>query len=63
MAKNIFRPVKLFLIGFMLAICIVMGVAIVIPKRKEETGIEIKMVEQEQNKDTIADIKGIETRE
>ena len=47
----------------MLAVCIVMGVAVVIPKRKDELGIEIKIMEQEQKKDSAAEIKGMETPE
>jgi hypothetical protein len=42
----------MFIFGFMLAVCMVMGVAPVIPKRKEQFVIEIKMEETEKNEDT-----------
>lgn len=46
--KKVTRFLRIAIIGFMLAVCIVIGVAPVIPKRKEEYSIEIK-IEKEQN--------------
>ena len=40
----------LLFFAFMLAVCMVMGIAPVIPKRKEQFAIEVKM-EQPQNED------------
>lgn len=59
MINKIFRLVKLLLFGFMLAVCIVMGVAVVIPKRKEESGIEVRIAEDKEKSETTATIKGI----
>lgn len=41
------RFLHTIIIGFMLSVCIVLGVAPVIPKRKEEYTIEIKAEERE----------------
>lgn len=43
----------LLFFAFMLAVCVIMGVAPVIPKRKEQFAIEAKM-EQTQNEDEKA---------
>jgi hypothetical protein len=50
--KKLLRFCRMFIFGFMLAVCMVMGVAPVIPKRKEQFVIEIKMEETEKNEDT-----------
>jgi hypothetical protein len=52
--KKLMRLTRMLLFGFMLAVCIVMGVAPVIPKRKEQATIEIKMEETERKEDTTA---------
>jgi len=39
----------MLLFALMLAVCMVMGVAPVIPKRKKEIAVEIKMEETENN--------------
>ena len=44
----------MLLFGFMLAICIVMGVAPVIPRRKEQVAIEVKMEETTEKENTTA---------
>ncbi len=40
----------LLFFAFMLAVCVIVGVAPVIPKRKEQFAIEVK-IEQKQNED------------
>jgi hypothetical protein len=52
--KKIIRLLHLLLFGFMLAVCIVMGVAPFIPKRKQEFTVEIKMEETEKKEETTA---------
>ena len=49
MIKKIIRRIKLLLVGFILAVCIVLGVAVVIPKRKEESAIEVEIITPETN--------------
>ena len=63
MIKKTWRLLRLFIIGFMLAICIVMGVAVVIPKRKDQAGIETEIQDKEQKNDTTAVIEVTEIRE
>ncbi len=63
MIKKTWRLLRLFIIGFMLAICIVMGVAVVIPKRKDQAGIETEIQDKEQKNDTTAVIEATEIRE
>jgi hypothetical protein len=46
MIKKAIRLLKLFCIGFMLAVCIVLGVAVIIPKRKEEASAETPIIEE-----------------
>jgi cbb3-type cytochrome oxidase subunit 3 len=46
MIKKAIRLLKLFCIGFMLAVCIVLGVAVIIPKRKEEALAEAAIIEE-----------------
>lgn len=46
------RLSRIFLFAFMFAVCIVMGIAPVIPKRKNQFGIEVKMEENEKEIDT-----------
>jgi preprotein translocase subunit SecG len=48
--KKLTEFLGLLFFAFMLAVCMVMGVAPVIPKRKEQFSIEVKM-EQIQNVD------------
>jgi type IV secretory pathway component VirB8 len=50
--KRMLRFCRMLIFGFMLAVCMVIGVAPVIPKRKEQFVIEIKMEEKEKNEDT-----------
>jgi hypothetical protein len=50
--KRLLRFCRMLMFGFMLAVCMVMGVAPVIPKRKEEVAIEVKMEKTEKNEDT-----------
>jgi hypothetical protein len=45
--EKLMRFLHTIIIGFMLSVCIVLGVAPVIPKRKEEYTIEIKAEERE----------------
>jgi hypothetical protein len=54
MIKKTAKWLKLFCIGFMLAVCIVLGVAIVIPKRKDEVFVEAAIAEADDNKKTAA---------
>jgi type IV secretory pathway component VirB8 len=54
--KQLMRLFRMALFGFMLAVCIVMGVAPVIPKRKEEFTVEIKMEETEKKEAPTATI-------
>ena len=48
--KKLIKFLMLLFFAFMLAVCMVMGIAPVIPKRKEQFAIEVKM-EQPQNED------------
>ncbi len=50
--KKLLRFCRMLMFGFILAVCMVMGVAPVIPKRKEQFVIEVKMEETEKNEDT-----------
>jgi hypothetical protein len=50
--KRMLRFFRMLIFGFMLAVCMVMGIAPVIPKRKEQFAIEIKMDKKEQDEDT-----------
>jgi len=52
--KSLVRFLRMLLFGFMLAICIVMGVAPVIPRRKEQVAIEVKMEETTEKENTTA---------
>lgn len=47
--KKLTRILHRAFIGFILAVCIIMGVAPVIPKRKEQYSIEVKIEEKEKN--------------
>ena len=42
----------LFFFAFMLAVCIFIGVAPIIPKRKEEFSIEVKMEQPQEENNT-----------
>ena len=48
--KKLTKFLRLFLFAFMLSVCMVLGVGPVIPKRKEQFSIEIKM-ETTENED------------
>ena len=48
--KELKRFLMLLFFAFMLAVCVIIGVAPVIPKRKEPFSIEVK-IEQTQNDD------------
>jgi hypothetical protein len=45
--KRILRVLRILLFAFMFAVCMLLGVAPVIPNRKEQVSIEIKMEESE----------------
>jgi hypothetical protein len=45
----------------MLAVCIVMGVAVVIPKRKDEAVIETEINKPDERNDTTATISDFKT--
>jgi hypothetical protein len=47
-----FRFCRLFLFAFMFAVCMVMGIAPIIPKRKEEQEVEIKIEQQTTEENT-----------
>lgn len=49
--KKTMRFCRIFLFAFMFAVCMVMGIAPVIPKRKEQFAIEIKMEENKKELD------------
>jgi hypothetical protein len=51
--KKLIRVFRMLFFAFMLAACMVLGVAPVIPKRKEPFSIEIKM--EEPNEQEIID--------
>lgn len=46
--KKILRLFRILLFAFMFSVCMILGVVPIIPKRKEEPGIEIKMEEAEE---------------
>ena len=46
------RFFRIFLFAFMFAVCMAMGIAPIIPKRKEQFEIEVKMDEAEKEIDT-----------
>lgn len=46
--KRLLRVLRILLFAFMFAVCMVLGVVPVIPKRKEESAEEEAMLEQEQ---------------
>ena len=49
MIKKTAGWLKLFCIGFMLAVCIVLGVVVVIPKRKDEASVEVEIAAADDN--------------
>jgi hypothetical protein len=54
MLKKILRFSGLLFIGFMFAVCMVVGVVPILPKRKEQFAIEIKMENVEKdNKNSV----------
>jgi hypothetical protein len=57
--KNLGKTIRFFrilLFAFMLAVCMFFGVAPVIPKRKEQFSVEIKMEEAEKEEDTLTKV-------
>lgn len=50
--KPIIRFFRILLFAFMFAVCMVMGIAPVIPKRNEEFEIEIKVTDTESKEET-----------
>jgi hypothetical protein len=52
--KKIVRFFRLVLFAFMLSVCMVLGIAPVLPKRKEEISIEIKIDRTEKKENTTA---------
>jgi len=54
--KRVFRFFRIFLFAFMLAICMVIGIAPLLPKRKESYAVEIKMEEPESSEDNNSTI-------
>ena len=50
--KTIIRFFRILLFAFMFAVCMVMGIAPVIPKRKEQFEIEIKVTDTESKEET-----------
>ena len=50
--KTLIRFFRILLFAFMFAVCMVMGIAPVIPKRKEEFEIEIKATDTENKEET-----------
>jgi type IV secretory pathway component VirB8 len=48
-SKRVFRFFRILLFAFMLAICMVIGIAPLLPKRRESYAVEIKMEETESN--------------
>ena len=59
--KQLMRLFRMALFGFMLAVCIVMGVAPIIPKRKEQFEIEIKTEQTEEEMKNTASFTGSES--
>ena len=55
--KQLIRIIRVLLFAFMLAVCMVLGIAPVIPKRKEEISIETKIKEIEKPELTTGNIK------
>jgi type IV secretory pathway component VirB8 len=54
--KRAFRFFRVLLFAFMLAICMVLGIAPLLPKRKESYAVEIKIEETESNEDNHSTI-------
>ena len=54
MLKTIAKLLRLLLFSFMFAVCMVLGIVPIIPKRKEEYAIEIQL-EASEKKETKAD--------
>ena len=55
--KKIMRFFRILLFAFMLSVCMVLGIAPVLLKRKEEIAVEIKMEENKSKENTIANVK------
>jgi len=49
--KRILCFSRIFLFAFMFSVCMVLGVVPIIPKRKEQVAVEIKMEESENKMD------------
>jgi hypothetical protein len=54
--KKVFRIFRIFLFAFMLAICMVVGIAPLLTKRKESYAVEIKIEETESSEDNNSTI-------
>lgn len=54
--KKVIRFSRIFLFAFMFAVCLVMGIAPIIPKRKEQLEVEVKMEETEKKNETKENI-------
>lgn len=53
--KKLISFLRLLLFTFMLAVCMVMGIAPIIPRRKEQFSIEVKTEQtQSENKKTVS---------
>jgi hypothetical protein len=52
--KKVIRFFHIFLFAFMLSVCMIMGIAPVIPKRKQQFRIEIKIEETEKRESDIS---------
>ena len=53
--KKLVGIFRLVLFALMLSVCMVLGIAPVLPKRKEETAVEIKLKENDLENNTTAD--------
>lgn len=64
MLKKICRFSGLLFIGFMFAVCMVTGVVSIIPKRKEQFAIEIKIenIEKEDQHSTGFDLSAVNNK-
>jgi len=51
MAKRFLRLLSRFIIALLLAICLVLGVAPVVPKKEEKTSMEIVLGASEENEE------------